>query len=178
MDCEDNSAEGVPVPGFSTPSFSSDSSFSWLSQLSELFNSPTISLPVSSPMVSTEPVPGLTPAPVAAPVPAAMPVSAPIPVPGLTSAPILVPIPLPIPVPIPVSIPVPVLATVPASALAPASEFYLEMPLPPKAEYFSQEDLLTNVKNHVAGNGYAVIINGSRPTKLYLVCDQETKYQN
>lgn len=57
-------------------------------------------------------------------------------------------------------------------------EIYPRILPPYKAEYFSQEDLLADVRNHVANNEFAVTIDSSRPTKVYLVCDRETKYRN
>ena len=60
----------------------------------------------------------------------------------------------------------------------PLLEIYPRIPSPHEAEYFSWEDLLADVRNHTANNGFAVTINNSKLTKIYLVYDRETKYCN
>ena len=67
---------------------------------------------------------------------------------------------------------------IPESSPPPLPEIYPRIPPPHEAEYFSREDLLADVRNHAANNGFAVTINSSRPTKVYLVCDRGTKYRN
>ena len=57
-------------------------------------------------------------------------------------------------------------------------EIYLKIPPPHETEYFSQEDLFADMRNHTVINGFVVTINSSRPTKVYLVYDQGTKYRN
>ena len=57
-------------------------------------------------------------------------------------------------------------------------ELYPRIILPHKAEYFSRENLLADVKNYAENNGFAVTINSSRLIKVYLVCDRRTKYRN
>ena len=57
-------------------------------------------------------------------------------------------------------------------------EIHFEILLLLKIGYFLLENLFINVKNYMAINGLKVIINNSRTTKIHLVCDFITKYQN
>lgn len=65
--------------------------------------------------------------------------------------------------------PTPIPRTMPVFALAFISKFYLKMPSLLEIEYFLQENLFINLKNHIIENGYIIIINSSRLTKVYLV---------
>lgn len=60
---------------------------------------------------------------------------------------------------------------IPAIPLPPLLELYSRIPPPNKAKYFSQKDLLADMRNHAANIGFAVIIKSLRPTKVYLVCN-------
>ncbi len=65
--------------------------------------------------------------------------------------------------------------TIPSTSIP---ELYPRIILPHKAEYFSRENLLADVKNYAENNGFAVTINSSRLIKVYLVSDRRTKYRN
>lgn len=45
-----------------------------------------------------------------------------------------------------------------------------------KVGYFLQENLFADIKKYAVINSYVVIINDSRPTKIYLVCNYRIKY--
>lgn len=68
--------------------------------------------------------------------------------------------------------------SIPESPPSSLSEIYPRIPPPYETEYLSREDHLADVRNYAANNEFAVTINSPRPTKVYLVCDQGTKYRN
>ena len=174
------------APGSPT---ASASTLSWLSRLPSPFDPLTISMLVPEYLQHFLILTKSQSRDVVAPIPppttmqnsfSQLAAPAPEPVPQSTTA---VQTPLPqflAPVLQPVTQPL-ILATanlIPESSPPPLPEIYPIIPPPHEVEYFSREDLLADVKNHAANNGFAVNINSSRPTKVYLVCDRGTKYRN
>ena len=184
MDCE---TEDVLAPGSPT---ASDSTLSWLSRSPLPFDPSTISMLVPQSLQHFLILTKSQSRDVAAPIPLSPTTvqssfsqpaaSVPEPVPQSTTT---VQTPLPqflASVLQPITQPL-ILATanlIPESPPPPLPEIYPRIPPPHKADYFSREDLLADVRNHAANNGFAVTINSSRPTKVYLVCDRGTKYRN
>ncbi len=60
----------------------------------------------------------------------------------------------------------------------PILEYYPRIPLLFKANYFSQESFLIDVRNYASNNESSVTINRLKLTKIYLVRDQREKYYN
>lgn len=183
----DYETEDNLAPGSST---ASDSALSWLSRSPLPFNPPTTPMLVPQPLHHS---PILT-KPQSRDVATHLPLSQttvqsssrqhaafiPEPVPqSMTAAQtplpqFVAPVPQPTPQPL-------ILATgslIPAIPPPLLPELYPRIPPPHEAEFFSREDLLADLRNHAANNGFAVNINSPRPTKVYLVCDRGTKYRN